>query len=193
MEVSFEYTPQQQYFVIRLDPSAHGCTPPMGELRFWGVASTPELSLASVAALLVLQHHPASIISLRDTAMSGPICTALTRHFGLELYPSSYDLQRRDLFSGEKMVAPLRFGQPHGRGWAADRFEVMPWCSLNDFGGLQGAKLRTNIDAFDLQEWEKSIIVALCCSGAQLGHILVENVPEAVRILFHRLGLEVLE
>lgn len=192
MELSFEHAPDRQSFVLRFQAGTHASVPMLRELRFWGVDRVPCPSLSTLAALLSLKHHALKTVTLREVAMSPPVCTALAAHFGVEIHPARYDADRRDLIGGDKAVAPIRFARLQGQSWPMGAVEVLPWVSLDDFDGALGGSVRTNVDAFGLTEAEKDVIVALCCGGREIGHVLVDSAEPDLARLFHRLGLELL-
>ncbi len=64
---------------------------------------------------------------------------------------------------------------------------------MDDLGGSFGGHVRTNIDAFDLTEGEKNLVVALCCAGKEVGHIMLEGAGTEYAQVVHRIGLELID
>jgi hypothetical protein len=190
MELDFDYAPDRRYYALRFVPGGLERVPFVPELRFWGVDRAPCPRLGTLAALIALGAPAPKIVTVPGGGLSPPVVTALSGHFGLEIHPGHYDADRRDLAGGEKTVAPVRFGAGPGPGSLAGGTEVLTWSSLDDLRGPLGGAIRTNLDAFDLFEGEKNLIVALCCAGRDLGHILVDGVDPALGTVLHRIGLE---
>lgn len=190
MRVSFNHYQDSQFFTIRFEAAKTETVPFLNELRFWGVDRFPCRQLSTLAALLVLGSQAARSLTLQD-ALSPAVCTALSRHFGIELHPASYDANRRGLAGGDKIIAPMRFGTntPMPPIKAA---EVLTWISLDDFSGPYGGQIRTNLDAFPLSEAEKNLIIALCCAGMDVGHIAISGATPDMAQIIHQIGLELI-
>ncbi|MDJ0858651.1 MAG: hypothetical protein QNJ03_06210 [Dinoroseobacter sp.] len=192
MELSFDFVPDRQYFAIRFTAGAYESVPFIRELRFWGVDRVPCPRLSTLASLIALQTHHLTHVTVRDAEINPPVCTALQNHFGVEIHPSTYDVDRRDLTGGEKLVAPSRFAQTGGQQWLAAGAEALTWISIDDLDGPFGGHIRTNLDAFDLTESEKNLIVALCCAGKDVGHIMLADAAPDIAGLLHLIGLELI-
>ncbi|MBF9031605.1 hypothetical protein HKCCE3408_14480 [Rhodobacterales bacterium HKCCE3408] len=193
MELRFDYLPDRMFYAVRFRPGAYESTPFIRELRFWGVDRVPCPSLSTMAALLALKGHPMSVVTLQDAALSPAVCTALSQYFGVAVHPASLEVDRRDLPGGERTVAPVRFASASGMTGGLDGAEVVTWTSLDDLRGPFGGAIRTNLDAFDLDETEKNLIVALCCAGKDVGHILLPDAAPGLTAVFHRIGLEIVD
>ncbi|WP_425091510.1 hypothetical protein [Tropicimonas sp. S265A] len=192
MELSFDYAPDRQFYVVRFTAGSYESVPIIREMRFWGVDRAPCPRLSTMAALLALKHHPMATVTLKDAAVNPPVCTALSQYFDVEIHPDRYDVNRRDLAGGEKIVAPARFSQA-GKQNFVEGSEALTWISLEDLRGPFGGHVRTNLDAFDLTEDEKNLIIALCCAGRDVGHIVMDKArPELAEVL-HRIGLELVD
>lgn len=193
MELSFDYAPDRQFYAVRFEAGAYESVPFIQELRFWGVSRMPCPRLSTLAALLTLKNHPMIALTLSDAALNPPVCAALSLHFGVEIHPSTYNINRRDLAGGDKTVAPIRYSHtPPDRRKPVAASEELAWISLDDLSGPFGGTIRTNIDAFDLGESEKNLIVALCCAGKDLGHIALYQADPAIEDVLHRIGLELI-
>lgn len=190
MELSFDHLPDRQFYVIRFKAGAYETVPFISEIRFWGVERTPCPRLSTLAAMIALKDHPVSAITLPKVAINPQVCSALSRHFEVEIHPATYDINRRDLAGGEKSVRPSRLGSTGRLPTATAGYEILTWMSLDDLGGPLGGLIRTNIDAFALTELEKNLIVALTCSGKDVGHIAVKGADPELSQVFHRIGLE---
>ena len=193
MELSFDYAPDRQFYVLRFKAGAYETVPFIGELRFWGVERVPCPCLSTLAALIALKSHHLTAVKLNGVELAPPVCTALSRHFGVEIYPAKFDVNRRNLAGGEKVIAPVRFNRAFGRQWLAEGAEVLTWISLDDLRGPFGGLVRTNIDAFDLTENEKNLIVALSCAGKDVGHIMLDGPGNGYARLLHGIGLELFD
>jgi len=192
MELKFEYTPESQYYVLRFEAGAYESVPFIRELRFWGVDRVPCPRLSTLAALIALKDHPMLAVTLSGVAINPPVCAALARHFEVEIHPSKYDINRRDLAGGDRIVAPVRLREAGAVSAGIEGAEELTWISLNDLGGPLGGLIRTNVDAFDLSESEKNLIVALCCAGKNVGHILCDHDAPGIAETLHRIGLELI-
>ncbi|MBF9035881.1 hypothetical protein HKCCE2091_16660 [Rhodobacterales bacterium HKCCE2091] len=193
MELRFDHLPGRQFLALRFVPGPYETVPFIRELRFWGVDRAPCPQLGTLAALIALGRHPVASLTLPDTAITPPVCSALSDHFGVELHPSGYDPERRELAGGDKVVAPVRFPRAGEPCWRIAGAEVLTWISLDDLRGPFGGHIRTNIDAFDLPEREKSLIVALCCAGKDLGRIILDGADPDLGRIIHRIGLELVD
>ncbi len=193
MELSFDYAADRQFFALRFNAGAFESVPLIRELRFWGVDRVPCPCLSTMAALIALKNHSHTAVTLSSVAINASVCTALSRHFGVGVYPAKYEANHRDLVGGEKTVAPVRFSRAHAQRWRVEGAEVLTWISLDDLRGPFGGLVRTNIDAFDLTESEKSLIVALCCAGKDVGHIIVEGAEAELAQVIHQIGLELID
>lgn len=193
MQFSFDYAPERQFYAMRFKAGTYESVPFIPEVRFWGVDRVPCPRLSTLAALLALKDHPLTTIKVGDAEVNPPICTALSRYFGVEIHPSRYDENRRDLAGGEKLVAPVRFTQARAQANGVKGAEVLTWISLDDLNGPFGGLVRTNIDAFDLTEIEKNLIVALCCAGKDVGHVVLEGIDADLSYLLHLIGLEAID
>ena len=193
MDISFDYSRDRQYYALRFSAGPFESVPFLRELRLWGVDRFPCPRLSTLAALIALKDHPVEAIILQDIAMNPPICTALSNHFDVEIHPAKYDNDRRDLAGGEKIVAPMRFSHAFDRGLPGNGAEALTWISLDDLGGPFGGTIRTNVDAFDLTESEKNLIVALCCAGKDVGHIILGGVDPGLSRTIHSIGLELID
>jgi len=189
VELRFDHAPERGYYALRFRPGSFESAPFIRELRFWGVDRAPCPQLGTLAALIALKGHPLNAVTLAGAGLTPSVCTALQAHFGVEIHPAKYEIDRRELAGGQKTVAPVRFGTLHGRVWSAEPVEVLAWISLDDFEGPFGGELRTNIDAFDLTEAEKNLIVALCCGGKEVGQIVLDAPDPAWGPVLHRIGL----
>lgn len=193
MDLRFDYAQNRRFLALRFAAGAHESVPFIRELRFWGVDRVPCPSLGTVAALIALKDHPITTLTLNDVEVPPPVCTALSNHFGVEIQCAKYDINRRDLPGGDRIVAPVRFARLSGQRWPGHGAEALTWMSLDDLRGPFGGLVRTNLDAFDLTEAEKNLIVALCCAGKDVGHIVLDGAePDLVRLL-HRVGLELVD
>ncbi|MEL7027016.1 MAG: hypothetical protein AAGO57_07295 [Pseudomonadota bacterium] len=188
MEIKFNYAPERQFYAVRFEPGDFETRPFIGEMRFWGVDRFPCRQLSSLAALIALKTHPVRALTMGNTSISPAVCTALTEHFGVELFPGTYDINRRHFPGGEKSVAPARLGS--AAPLPEPGIEMLTWMSLDDLGGPLGGHIRTNIDVFEVSEPEKNLIVALCCAGMDVGHILVDGADPELAKLIHLIGLE---
>ena len=193
MELSFDYAPDRQFYALRFKAGAYESVPFLRELRFWGVDRVPCPRLSTMAALIALKNHPLTAVTLRSAAVNPPVCTALSRHFGVEIYPATYDANRRDLAGGEKIVAPVRFTHASRQRRLLEGVEALMWISLDDLGGPFGGLVRTNVDAFDLTESEKNLIITLCCAGKDVGHVMLEGAGTEYAQVIHRIGLELID
>lgn len=193
MEISFDYAPDRQFYALRLKAGAYESVPFLRELRFWGVDRAPCPHLSTLAALIALKKHHLTTVTLSGVEVSPPVCTALSRHFGVEIHPAKYLVNRRDLAGGDKVIAPVRFNRAVGRQWLVEGAEVLTWTSLDDLRGPFGGVVRTNIDAFDLTESEKNLIVALSCAGKDVGHIMLDGSEDGYARVLHRIGLELID
>jgi hypothetical protein len=193
MDLRISYGHNRRFFALRFTAGSHESVPFLPELRFWGVDRVPCPTLATLAALMALKSHPVRALTLGDAELSPPVCTALADHFGVEIHPAKYDIDRRDLPGGDRIVAPVRFARLAGRPWPGEGAEMLTWMSLDDLRGPFGGLVRTNIDAFDLTEAEKNLIVALCCAGRDVGHIVLDGAPPDMARLLHRIGLELVD
>lgn len=193
MEISFDHTYQSQFYTVRFKAAPHESVPFLREIRFWGVDRVPCPRLSTLAALIVLKDHPMTAVTLRNGVMNPPVCTALAQHFGVEIHPEIYEVDRRDLAGGEKTIAPVRFSRASGPHMQVEGAETLTWISLDDLRGPFGGLIRTNLDAFELSESEKNLIVALCCAGKDVGHILMEGVDPGLAHLLHQIGLELID
>lgn len=190
MHLRFDYAPDREFYALRFEAGTYESVPHIRELRFWGVDRTPCPQLSTLAALIALRHQSVIAITLGDAGLTPSVCTAFQRHFGLEIHPARYDIDRRELAGGDRTVAPVRFARLAAGKWPAEGVEVLTWISLDDLRGPFGGQVRTNVDAFDLTEMEKSLIVALCCGGREVGRVVVDEADEAMAEVFHRAGLE---
>lgn len=193
MDLRFTHAHNRRFFALRFSAGAYESAPFISELRFWGVDRAPCPSLGTVAALIALKGHTVKSITLNDAEMAPPVCTALSNHFGVEIHTAKYDINRRDLPGGDRIVAPLRFARLASQRWPGEGAEMLTWMSLDDLRGPFGGLVRTNVDAFDLTEAEKNLIVALCCAGRDVGHIVLDGAPPDMARLFHRIGLELVD
>ncbi|MDJ1007887.1 MAG: hypothetical protein QNJ13_08690 [Paracoccaceae bacterium] len=193
MDLSFDYTRRSQFYALRFDAGEFESVPFIRELRFWGVDRAPCPGLGTMAALLALKDHPVTAVTLNGVAMNPSVCTALSRQFDVEIHTSAYDVDHRPLLGGDKIVAPARISRAAGQRWPVEGTEVLTWISLDDLRGPFGGLVRTNVDAFDLTETEKDLIVALCCAGKDVGHILLKGADPALARTLHRIGLELIE
>ena len=192
MELKFDYAPERQYYCLRFEAGAYESVPLIRELRFWGVGRVPCPRLSTLAALIALKTHPMIAVTLSGVAINPPVCAALTQYFGVEIHPSKYDINRRDLAGGERIITPVRLSRSGDASGSVDGSEELSWISLDDLGGPLGGLVRTNIDAFDLSESEKDLIVALCCAGKDVGHIVLEEAERDLATTLHRIGLELI-
>lgn len=192
MELSFDYSPERQFYVVRFEAGAYESVPFIRELRFWGVGRVPCPRLSTLAALIALKNHPMIAVTLSGVAINPPVCAALSRHFEVEIHPATYDINRRDLAGGERIVAPVRLNREGGQPGLIEGSEELTWVSLDDLRGPFGGLIRTNVDAFDLRESEKSLIVALCCAGKDVGHIILDEAEPGTAETLHRIGLELI-
>lgn len=190
MDLSFTYHRDRQFYALGFTPGAFGTVPFVSELRFWGVDRFPCPSMSMAAALIALKDHPVGVFTVQGVEVHPPVCTALSRHFGVEIHPAVYDTDRRDLPGGDRLIAPHRFGDPTTQGGSLEGIETLSWISLDDTAGPFGGQVRTNIDIFDLSEAEKNLIVALCCGGMDVGHIFMDNPDPGLSRLMHLVGLE---
>ncbi len=193
MEISFHYARDRQYYAIRFDAGPFETVPFLRELRFWGVDRFPCPRLSTVAALLALRDHPMDSATLSNAELNAPVCAAISEHFGIEIHPSKYNTERRDLAGGDLLIAPSRFTAPRDPRTFIDGGEVLTWISLDDIGGPLGGLVRTNIDAFDLDAMTKNLVVALCCAGKEVGHIVLEGAAPELGQLMHWIGLELID
>lgn len=193
MDISFTYARDRQYYAIGFLAGAFETAPFVPELRFWGVDRYPCPRLSALAALIALKTHPLTSVTLKSVDINAPVCSVLSQHLGVEIHASKYNADRRDLPGGELVVLPARFGNAAPPRTAAEGAELLTWISLNDLGGLLGGAVRTNIDVFDLTEAEKNLILALCCSGKELGHVLLDRVDPELADVMHGIGLELAE
>ena len=193
MDLRFTYGHNRRFYALRFTAGAHESAPLIAELRFWGVDRVPCPSLGTLAALIALKGHPVRALTLDDGELSPPVCTALSNHFGIEIHPAKYDINRRDLPGGDRIVAPVRFARLAGQPWPGEGAEMLTWMSLVDLRGPFGGLVRTNVDAFDLTEAEKNLIVALCCGGREVGHIVLNGAEPRMAGLLHRVGLELVD
>jgi hypothetical protein len=193
MDLRLTHAHNRRFFALRFTAGTYESVPFVSELRFWGVDRTPCPSLATMAALIVLKDHPIKSITLNDAEMVPPVCTALATHFGVEIHPAKYDINRRDLPGGDRIVAPVRFARLASQQWPGEGAEMLTWMSLDDLRGPFGGLVRTNVDAFDLTESEKSLVVALCCAGRDVGHIVLNGAEPDMARLLHRIGLELVD
>lgn len=190
MELSFTFSRASQYFIIGFRPGRYETRPFVSELRFWGIAHQPCSGMATLAALMALKTQRPDIVTVKGASLTPPVCTALGQYFGVEILPSDYQTDRANLLGGTHVVVPHRFGQPClGLG---DGAQALSWMSVQDLLKPLGSHVGTNLDAFDLDEWEKDLIVALCCRGKDVGHIVMDGFPDHMAKLFHRLGLELI-
>ncbi|MBT8460293.1 MAG: hypothetical protein KJN60_11530 [Boseongicola sp.] len=192
MELKFDYAPESQFYALRFEAGAYESVPFIRELRFWGVSRVPCPRLTTLAALIVLRSHAVTSVTLSDVALNPPVCTALARHFDVEIHPLNYDINRRDLAGGERIVGPRRLKDASNQPTDVEGLEELNWISLHDLGGQLGGQIRTNLDAFDLNEIDKNLIVALCCSGKDVGHIVLDRVEPGIAETIHRIGLELI-
>ena len=192
MELKFTHAPESQFYTIGFDPGAYESTPFIRELRFWGVDRVPCPRLSTLAALIALKDHPMTAVTLKGVAINPPVCAALTRHFNVEIHPSNYDINRRDLAGGEKIIAPARLKNAGNQATVIEGSEALTWISLDDLSGPLGGLIRTNVDAFDLSEGEKNLIVALCCAGKEVGHIVLDDAAPGMADTLHQIGLELI-
>ena len=190
MELKFTHTPESQFYTIGFEPGAYESTPFIRELRFWGVDRVPCPRLSTLAALIALKDHPMIAVTLSGVAINPPVCAALARHFNVEIHPSKYDINRRDLAGGDKIVAPVRLKNAGNHAPHVGGSEALTWISLDDLSGQLGGLIRTNVDAFDLSESDKNLIVALCCAGKEVGHIVLEDALPEMADTLHQIGLE---
>lgn len=193
MELSFDYVPDRQFYALRFKAGEYESVPFLRELRFWGVDRVPCPRLSTMAALITLKNHPLTAVTLSNAAVNPPVCTALSRHFGVEIYPATYDANRRDLVGGEKVIAPVRCTHAGSQRQLLGGVEALTWISLNDLGGPFGGLVRTNVDAFDLTESEKNLIIALCCAGKDVGHVMLDGAGTDYAQVLHRIGLELID
>lgn len=194
MELRFDYRRDRLSYMVRFEAGSFESVPLLRELRFWGVDRVPCPNLTTLAALIVLKKSPVSAVTVSETALAPAVCTVLSQYFDVEIHPDDYDLDRRALVGGDISVAPLRFHQSLGvPDWVRQDQEVLTWLSLNDLRGPFGGQIRTNLDAFDLSEAEKSLIVALCCAGKELGHVILDTSDPDLARVFHRIGLELVD
>lgn len=192
MELSFDYAPERQFYAVRFEAGDYETVPFIQELRFWGVSRVPCPRLTTLAALMTLKNHPMIALTLNGAALNPPVCAALSLHFGVEIHPATYSINRRDLAGGDKIVTPVRFGHSSEMRKPVAASEELAWISLDDLNGPFGGAIRTNIDAFDLGESEKNLIVALCCAGKDVGHISLDDADPAIENVLHRIGLELI-
>ena len=193
MDLRITYGHNRRFLALRFTAGSHESVPFLPELRFWGVDRVPCPSLGTLAALIALKGHPVRVLTLEDAEMAPPVCTALSSHFGVEIHPAKYDINRRDLPGGDRIVAPARFARLAIQRWPGEGAEMLTWMSLDDIRGPFGGLVRTNVDAFDLTEAEKNLIVALCCAGRDVGHIVLDGAPPDMARLLHRIGLELVD
>lgn len=192
MELSFKYVFNRKYYVLNFGAGKFETAPFVRELRFWGVDRFPCPHMTTLAALIALKNHDVKTVTLSNVELNPPVCSALLQHFGVEVHPAQYDVNKRDLAGGDSIIAPVRFGTTVAPQDLIDRIEVLTWMSLDDVNGPFGGQIRTNIDIFDLTESEKNLIVALCCAGNQVGHIVATEPEPALAHVFHRVGLELI-
>lgn len=190
MDISFHHARDRQYYAIRFKPGMFETVPFIRELRFWGVDRFPCPRLSAMAALLVLKDHPMSSAVFSNAELNAPICSALSEFFGIEVYPSKYNTDRRELAGGDMVVVPARFTSLISPGDVPAGAEALTWMSLDDIGGPVGGSVRTNIDAFALTESEKNLVIALCCAGKEVGHVALDAPAPDLHTLFHWMGLE---
>ena len=192
MELKFDFEPESQYYVLRFEAGAYETVPFIRELRFWGVDRVPCPRLSTFAALIALKKHPVIAVTLSDVALNPPVCAALTKHFQVEIHPGKYDINRRDLAGGDRIIAPARLRNAKAPSDLVEGSESLTWISLQDLSGPLGGDIRTNIDAFNLSESDKNLIVALCCAGKDVGHIALDNAEPGIENTFHQIGLELI-
>jgi hypothetical protein len=192
MELRFDYSPERQFYCVRFEAGAYESVPFIRELRFWGVGRVPCPRLSTFAALIALKNHPLIAVTLSGVAINPPVCAALAQHFNVEIHPAKYDINRRDLAGGERIIAPVRLNRTGDQSGRVEGSEELTWISLDDLSGPLGGLVRTNIDAFDLNENEKSLIVALCCAGKDVGHIVLEDAEPQIATTLHRIVLELI-
>lgn len=192
MELKFDYAPESQFYVLRFEAGSYESVPFIRELRFWGVDRVPCPRLSALAALIALKNHPVMAVTLSSVALNPPVCAALTRHFEVEIHPGKYDINRRDLAGGERIIAPRRLKDATTASSSVEGAETLTWISLQDLGGPLGGLVRTSVDAFDLSESDKNLIVALCCAGKDVGHIVLEDAEPAIADTLHQIGLELI-
>lgn len=190
MELRFDYAPARQFYALRFVAGTFESVPFIRELRFWGVNRVPCPQLSTLAALIALKGHPVTALTIGEARLNPSVCTALQRHFDVEIHPSCYDINRRELAGGQKSVAAVRFDRVNTDRLPAEGMEVLTWISLDDLRGPFGGMVRTNLDAFDLTEAEKNLIVALCCAGKDVGHIALKGADPSFARILHRIGLE---
>lgn len=188
MDISFDFTRASQFFAIRFQPGRYESRPFVSQLRFWGVTRMPCSGMATLAALMALKAQRPDAVAVKGASLTPPVCTTLGQHFGVEVRPSDYQKDRANLLGGTRVLAPVRFG--HSPGPLPDGAEALSWMSVDDLLKPLGAHVGTNLDAFDLDEAEKDLIVALCCGGKDLGHVLMDDAPSGMDELFHSLGME---
>ena len=193
MELSFDYARDRRFFTMGFQPGPYESAPFIRELRFWGVDRVPCPNLCALAALIALRNYHITTVILKSAELAPPVCTALSRHFGVEILPAKYDGSRRNLAGGEKVISPGRFNSPIAPSALAEGAEVLTWMSLDDLSGPLGGLIRTNIDAFDLTESEKNLIVALSCAGKEVGHIFLDGLEKEYERVLHRIGLELID
>lgn len=193
MNLSFDYAPERRFYALRFAAGTYESVPFIRELRFWGVDRAPCPNLSTMAALIALKNHPLNVVTLGAGMVTPSVCTALSRHFGVEIHPATYDFDCRALAGGDKTVMPVRIARMGGQTWPVERAEVLSWISLDDMGSTIGGLIRTNIDAFDLTESEKGLIVALCCAGKDVGHIVLGRAEPGFGRVLHRIGLELID
>ena len=193
MELSFDYARDRRFLRMGFQAGAYESAPFVRELRFWGVDRVPCPNLGTLAALIALKDLRISTVTMNGAEVLPAVCTALARHFEVEILPAKYDANRRNLAGGERIVAPARFNSAFGPSLPVEGAEVLTWMSLDDLNGPFGGLVRTNIDAFDLTESEKNLIVALTCAGKDVGHVLLDGPEKDYARVLHRIGLELID
>lgn len=193
MNISFYYARDRQFYAVRFSASAFETVPFIPELRFWGVDRFPCPRLSTMAALIALKDHPLTSVTLSKVEINAPVCAALSQYFGVEIHAGKYNANGRELAGGDMVVAPSRFNAPPNPRSFIAGVEVLTWISLNDIGGPLGGLVRTNIDALDLSESERNLIVALCCAGKDVGHVILEGADPGIAKLMHWMGLELID
>ena len=153
MELRLDYLPDRQFLALRFGPGEFESVPIFRELRFWGVDRAPCPDLSALAAMIVLKNYNIQSLTLCGVAISPPVCTALSRHFEVEIHPETYDANRRNLPGGDKIIVPARFTRSVENQLSVDGAEMLTWISLRDMFGPLGGTIRTNIE-FDCQ-WYK--------------------------------------
>ncbi|GGE62847.1 hypothetical protein [Actibacterium pelagium] len=189
MRFEFSYHREKRALTVRLRAAEYEPVPFVDRLHFWGVDRKPDPQMLGLACCILAAPMPVYSVQLPSVNASSNYCLQIRNHIGVDVHLNKVDDSDRRLLGGDNTVYPYRFVLETSKPVKDQYFEPLSWTGFGDFRGNLGGSIRTNIDAFELTEAEKSLVLALCCAGDRLGYLIVEDLNEELRSLLHNLGL----